>query len=188
MKNTMKNALIGALLLAAAPFATAEDAKAHAVKCGEIYKEASVAVAKSPAKVLEIIAKMVAANEACAGSVVKAAIVATNANDELVSQIVEAAVSAAPKQASSIAANATAVAPSASGKIAAVVARVTSGTAQGPQKVHPNSFPEGPRGVGQGIPTVGPAAVGPAGGVLTSQGGGVQNAHGLVNTPISASR
>lgn len=134
MKNTMKYAFVGALFAAAIPFsAAAEKSVADVKKCSAVYESASKAIAKDPAKVLELVSKLVAANESCAADVVKAAIKTTKANKELVGQIVETAATAAPKQLSQIAAAAMSVAVDSSAQIAAVVNKINTqqGTAQG---------------------------------------------------------
>lgn len=162
MKNTMKYALAGALFATTASFATAAEGSVEAQKCSEIYQSSSAAITKSPAKVLELVSQQVAANEACAGDVVKAAIIVTSASNELVAQIVETAVTAAPKQLSKITAVAVATAPDASAQIAAVVAKMDKGTADS-NKVNPLDL------AGRGNVGV---KNGPGGGSITSPGGG----------------
>ena len=129
----MKYALVGALFAAAAPFAVAAERSAADVKkCSAVYQSASKAIAKDPAKVLELVSKLVAANESCAAEVVKAAIVTTKASGELVGQIVETAATVAPKQLSHIAAAAMAVAVDSRVQIATVINKINAqlGTAQ----------------------------------------------------------
>ena len=129
----MKYAIVGALFAAAAPFAVAAERSAADVKkCSAVYQSASKAIAKDPAKVLELVSKLVAANESCAAEVVKAAIVTTKANGELVGQIVETAATVAPKQLSQIAAAAMAVAVDSRVQIGTVVNKINAqlGTAQ----------------------------------------------------------
>ena len=140
----MKYALVGALFAAAAPFAAAAEKSAVDVKqCSAVYQSASKAIAKDPAKVLELVYNLVAANESCAADVVKAAIKTTKANNELVGQIVETAATVAPKQLSQIVAAATAVAVDASSQIAAVVNKINAkqGTAQSYEKLIVSMFP-----------------------------------------------
>jgi len=133
MKKTIKYAFVGALFAAAVPFAAAaEKSAADVKKCSAVYESASKAIAKDPAKVLELVSKLVAANESCAADVVKAAIKTTKANKELVGQIVETAATVAPKQLSQIAAAAMAVAVDSRIQIAAVVNKINAqqGTSQ----------------------------------------------------------
>ena len=169
----MKYALAGALFATTASFATAAEG---AEKCSEVYKSSSVVITKAPSKVLEHVSTLVAANEACAGDVVKAAIVATTASNELVAQIVETAAAVAPKQLSKIVASAVATAPDASNEIAAVVAKMDKGTAQG-TTVDPRDL------AGQGEVGV---QTGAGAGNLTSQGGGTGAGTGTnpTGTPV----
>lgn len=174
MKNTMKYALAGALFATSATFASAAEASVEAKKCSAVYQSSSAAITQSPGKVLEHVSALVAANEACAGDVVKAAIVVTRANNELVGQIVEAAVAAAPKQVSKIVASAVATAPDASAAIAAVVSKMDKGTAQN-NKVNPLNL----AGFGEvGVQNSN------GGGTLQSQGGGGSSSeNSLEGTP-----
>ncbi|MFC4993728.1 hypothetical protein [Rubritalea tangerina] len=192
MKNTMKYAMLGALV-ASASMANAQN-EAKAEPCAPISTEVKKSVTQSPEKVLEIVAKMVAANEACAGDVVKAAIQSSKANAELVGQIVETAATAAPKQISKIVAAATAVAPDASKQIAAVANKVNAelGTAQA-RPVHPLDFPEGdpngnPGPGGPNHPLVGPPTGAPAGAGVSGPAGIPSEANSITNTPPGASR
>lgn len=116
MKTTLKFALVGVLFASATTFAGAAESN-----CQEVTKATNAAVAKSPEKVLEIVAKLVAENKACSCEVVKAAIISTEADKELVGKIVETAVKAAPEQISLISTCALAVAPDAQAQIVAVV-------------------------------------------------------------------
>lgn len=127
----MKYALVGALFATTASLATAADKGVEAQKCSEVYQNSSVVITKAPSKVLEHVATLVAANEQCAGDVVKAAITVTKADDKLVGQIVETAITSAPKQLSKIVAAAVATAPDAKTQIAAVVSNFGQGTAEG---------------------------------------------------------
>ena len=200
----MKYAFVGALFAAAVPFAAAaEKSAADLKKCSAVYESASKAIAKDPAKVLELVSKLVAANESCAADVVKAAIITTKANNELVDQIVETAATSAPKQISQIAAAATAVAPDTSPQIAAVVNKInaqlgTLGSTQPPRPVHPLDFPEGTttaiENSGKGglnhplHPLVGPPAGGPAGAGIADASGSSHEGNSLTNTPRGATR
>ena len=120
MKNITKYALFGAVLALITP--------AHAEKtdCYKIYTAVKKAVAAQPAKVLELIATKVAQNESCACEVVKAAIVASDADKKLVAGIVETAVEAAPGKVRIIGQCAVAVAPDALAEVQAVVTKYSA--------------------------------------------------------------
>ena len=115
MKNTLKFALT-ALLFAAAPFA-----QANTLDCVKVSNAVRLAVAADSDKVLEIVAKQIAANESCACEVVKAAIIASDAKKEVVAQIVDVAINEAPSMLRIIAQCATAIAPDAQPNIQAIL-------------------------------------------------------------------
>ncbi|MFT5906192.1 MAG: hypothetical protein ACI9E1_001798 [Cryomorphaceae bacterium] len=121
MKNTLKFALVGALLAVAAPVASAAD-------CYAVSKLAAKEITAKPKQVLAIVARQVGVNEACACEIVKAAIVVTEADKKLVAQIVEQAIEAAPKRVSLITACALAVAPDARAEVMKVSAKYSKGT------------------------------------------------------------
>lgn len=107
MKRTL-NYLAIAALFAASPVAMAEESSCF---------DRSVAVTKmvtaAPDNVLEIVAREVAATPGCSCEIVKAAIVATEADRDLVAQIVATSIEAAPEKMRIIAQCAVAVAPDA---------------------------------------------------------------------------
>jgi hypothetical protein len=120
MKNTIKYALFGAVLASVTPaFADTPD-------CYKVSTAVKKAVAAQPDKVLELVAAQVAQNESCACEVVKAAIVASDANKALVANIVNAAVTAAPSRVRIIGQCAVAVAPDALAEVQAVVTKMSS--------------------------------------------------------------
>ncbi|MGY8648051.1 MAG: hypothetical protein ACKVLL_11940 [Verrucomicrobiales bacterium] len=80
-----------------------------------------LAVAADSDKVLEIVAKQIAANESCACEVVKAAIIASDAKKEVVAQIVDVAINEAPSMLRIIAQCAIAIAPDAQPNIQAIL-------------------------------------------------------------------
>ena len=123
MKNTLKFALVGALLAVAAPVASAAD-------CYAVSKLAAKEISAKPKHVLTIVAQQIAANEACACEIVKAAIVVTEADKKLVAQIVEQAIEAAPKRVSLITTCALAVAPDAHAEVMEVSAKYSKGTGE----------------------------------------------------------
>ncbi len=116
MKNTLRFALVGALLSVAAPVASAAN-------CYTVSKQAAKLIAAKPANVLAIVAKQIEANPGCACEVVKAAIVSTEANKKLVAQIVEQAIKSAPKKMNLITKCALSVAPDARNEVVAVATK-----------------------------------------------------------------
>lgn len=118
MKRTLKFALVSAFL-AATPAVIAADSEKS---CKNIQAAVEKAVKVDEAKVLEVVEAQASANAGCACEVVKAAIIATEANKELVRQIVEVAVVAAPDEMRLIAQCAVAVAPDAVGEVQKVLA------------------------------------------------------------------
>ncbi len=124
MKNTLKFALVGALLAVAAPVASAAD-------CYAVSKSVAKEIAAKPKHVLTIVSEQIAANEACACEIVKAAIVVTEADKTLVAQIVEQAIEAAPKKVSLITTCALAVAPDAHAEVMEVSAKYAKGAGEG---------------------------------------------------------
>lgn len=123
MKNTLKFALVGALL-ASSPVAYAAD-------CYAVSKQAAIEIATKPKNVLAIVAQKIAANEACACEIVKAAIVVTEADKKLVAKIVEQAIEVAPKRLTLITNCALAVAPDANAEVMEVSSRYTKGRGDG---------------------------------------------------------
>lgn len=79
--------------------------------CSEIAGDVRVAVEKDPSKVLMVVEDALVINEGCAGDIVTAAILASNADASLAAQIVQTAVSVAPKMAGVINDAATAAIP-----------------------------------------------------------------------------
>jgi hypothetical protein len=118
MKRTLNYAVL-ACAVATAPAALAEESTCYAAS-----KAVTKAVAAKPDDVLAIVAKNIAASPGCACEIVKAAIVATEADKQLVGQIVGAAIEAAPDKAQVITTCAIAVAPDAISEIKAVLAKL----------------------------------------------------------------
>ena len=114
MKNTLKFAL-SAALLSAAPIA-AVDAK----DCVKLSESVKAAVVADSSQVLRIVASNVAANESCACEIVKAAIIAADADEALVGKIVSTAILEAPSEARMITQCAIATAPDAIAVVLAV--------------------------------------------------------------------
>ena len=84
---------------------------ASAQNCGEIANDVSVAVGKDPSKVLMVVEDALVISEGCAGDIVKAAIVASKADNAMAGQIVQTAISVAPKMTVAINEAAASVAP-----------------------------------------------------------------------------
>ena len=108
--------------------------------CDNIAKDVSTAVAKDPAKVLMIVEDALVINENCACEVVKAAIVAANADKSTVQQIVQTALAVAPKMAAVINECANAAAAGSIDSLAAASAEPTSG-GKGAREVLPPTPP-----------------------------------------------
>lgn len=123
MKNTIKFALVGALL-ATIPVSAAED-------CYAISKLVAKKIAAQPKNVLSIVSEQITANESCACEIVKAAIVTTEADKKLVAQIVEQAIEAVPTKVSLITTCALAVAPDAHAEVMEVAAKYSKGSGEG---------------------------------------------------------
>jgi len=117
MKNTIKYALFGAILASVTP------AFAETPDCYKISTAVKKAVAAHPEKILELVAAQVAQNESCACEIVKAAIVTSDADKQLVASIVETAITAAPSKVRIIGQCAVAVAPDALAEVQAVVTK-----------------------------------------------------------------
>ena len=117
MKRTLEHAAF-ALTFALAPVALAEDAD-----CYKVSEAVSQAVIAKPDNVLQIVGREVSSNTTCACEVVKAAIVASEADRKLVGQIVASAIEAAPEQMRTIANCAIAVAPDALPNVQGILAQ-----------------------------------------------------------------
>lgn len=125
MKNTIKYALFGAALALVTPsYAAAPD-------CYKVSTAVKKAVAANPENVLELVATQVSQNESCACEIVKAAIVASDADKKLVASIVSSAVTAAPDKVRIIGQCAVAVAPDALAEVQAVVTKFGANAGDG---------------------------------------------------------
>ena len=125
MKNTIKYALFGAALALVTP------SHAAALDCYKVSAAVKKAVAAQPEKVLEVVATQVAQNEACACEIVKAAIVASDADKKMVASIVMTAITEAPEKLRIIGQCAVAVAPDALAEVQAVVTKVGANAGDG---------------------------------------------------------
>lgn len=125
MKNTLKFTITAALL-AVSPLASAGQAD-----CVKLSNAVKVAVAADSAKLLEIVVANISANESCACEIVKAAIVASDANDKVVAKIVNAAILEAPSQARVIAQCAIATSPSSTAAVQSVLEKYDAAGGEG---------------------------------------------------------
>jgi hypothetical protein len=114
--------------------------------CDKIAEDVREAVSKDPAKVLMIVEDALVINETCACEIIKTAIMAANADEAMVVQIVQTALAVAPKMSAVIAECATAAAPAAGPAIAALGAGGESTTV----------VAESPTGGGKGVVAVAP--------------------------------
>jgi len=117
MKKTIKLAIVATFVAVSPVFAS---------DCQKLSSDVTQEITKAPEDVLSLVAKHVAANEGCGCEIVKAAIVATEADKALVAQIVQAAITQAPKEMNTIATCAIAVAPDAYKEVQAVYAAAAS--------------------------------------------------------------
>ena len=125
MKNNMKYALFGAVLALITPsYAATPD-------CYKVSATVKKAVMENPEKVLELVAAQVAQNESCACEIVKAAIVASDADKKLVADIVSSAITAALEKVRIIGQCAVAVAPDALAQVQAVVTKFGANAGDG---------------------------------------------------------
>jgi hypothetical protein len=115
----MKKSLLLTLLTVAATSVTfaADEAK----ECTPVSATVTAEVTAKPSNVLTIVNEQIAANPTCACEIVKAAVLASKADKDLVGQIVFTAVTAAPTEATTVAECAVAVAPEASENVKAAL-------------------------------------------------------------------
>lgn len=116
------------LLIATVSIATASQALAEKVNCQTLSNTVKISVAANKSRVLELVSTYIGQNESCACEVVKAAIVASDANANLVADITEAAIIASPNQIELIGQCAVAVAPDAYNQVQAVVNKYSGGS------------------------------------------------------------
>ena len=125
MKKTLQYALMSAV------FALAPAAFADSADCIKVSAAVKKAVEASPSNILEIVAKQVAANESCACEVVKAAIISSDADKNLVASIVDTAILEAPEMKAIIAQCAIAIAPDAVANVQKVMAKYDAAQGDG---------------------------------------------------------
>ena len=112
--------IIKSLVIAAALTAV-PSLYAKKLNCLALSNTVKVAVAAEKSSVLELVSTHVAQNESCACEIVQAAIVASDADTQLVADITEAAIVASPSQMRLIGQCSVAVAPDAFDKVQAVL-------------------------------------------------------------------
>jgi hypothetical protein len=117
MKYAIKYTLFVAALTLVIP------AQAEKIDRQQVYTNVKNNVLANPEMVLELVKKNVAKNQSCACEIVKAAIIASNADKNLVADIVEAAITSAPDKARLIGQCAVAVAPDALAEVQAMVVK-----------------------------------------------------------------
>jgi len=118
MKSTFYSALIACAVGLSPTIMAAE------TDCTKLSDTVKKLVGAKPDHVLEIVERQTAANPMCSCEVVKAAIVATEADRKLVGQIVATAIEAAPEKLNIITSCAIAVAPDALQEIKAILAKL----------------------------------------------------------------
>jgi hypothetical protein len=112
--------------LCAAALLTPHGARAGDVsRCDKIAQQVRAAIEKEPQKILVIVEDNMVANEPCACEIVKAAILASKADGDMVRQIVMTATHVSPAMSRVIADCASAVAPDHSDKINDAVSKTT---------------------------------------------------------------
>jgi hypothetical protein len=150
----IKTVVMSVCLIGAGGFAMAGEGE----NCVAVAKRVAERIGEDSTRVLLTVEDAVIANEACACEIVKAAILASKADGELVRQIVFTAASAAPAQTALIAECALSVAPEAASEIRAALESLISSKSTG--NVVPAAVPasEGFRASPAGIFMVQPAA------------------------------
>jgi len=100
--------------------------------CDDIARDVASAVAKEPGKVLMIVEDALVINETCACEIIRAAIMASNADATQVNQIVQTAISVAPKMSGVIMDCATSASPG-----TAITSQVTTTSPSGKEVKNP---------------------------------------------------
>lgn len=124
MKKPTLPVILALAAVAFAPAALGEEAQKEA--CTSLSAQVSKEVAAAPEKVLVIVAELIQANPSCSCEVVKAAIAASKADQDLIGEIVFTAVSAAPAESTTIAECAVAASPAAADSIKSALRRAMS--------------------------------------------------------------
>ncbi|MES2508115.1 MAG: hypothetical protein V4599_15535 [Verrucomicrobiota bacterium] len=119
------NALRSAVcLLGLAISAEFSQALAQSSGCDDISRDVAAAIQKDPSKALMIVEDALVINESCACEIIKAAILASQADSAMVNQIVQTGIAVAPKMSGVIMDCATSVSPGAAITNVASVASV----------------------------------------------------------------
>lgn len=116
--------ILSAALLSSTAFGAAPD-------CLAVAAQVKKAIAAEPAKVLQIVATEVAANESCACEIVKSAILASQADATMVASIVETAATTAPEQMRLVSQCAMAAAPDSLAAVQAVLTKLDPSAGDG---------------------------------------------------------
>jgi len=103
-----------------------------AAPCDDIARDVASAVTKEPGKVLMIVEDALVINESCACEIIRAAIIAANADATQVNQIVQTAISVAPKMSGVIMDCATSASPG-----TAITSQVTTTSSSGKDVKNP---------------------------------------------------
>lgn len=109
--NQLQLTLVAAALFSG--YAIAQEPSAQLPPCEEVVKTLQAEIAAEPSRVLLAVENALTVNSSCACEIIRAAIVATKADSEMVGEIVFAAVNAAPAEAAKIVECAAAEAPKA---------------------------------------------------------------------------
>lgn len=165
MKNSLKLLLVTAALGTAPIYAQ----DAEPADCTAIVASVTNSIEADKSEVLNVVSTQVGATPNCACEIVKAAIVASEASNDLVGQIVETAINAAPGKSSLIAQCATSEAPGALAQINAGVINAGGTPAGGLGGDNPLDFPGDV--AGGGVVSGGDQNSGAGAGTGESQGG-----------------
>lgn len=129
---------------------------ADVANCDKVGTDVRAAVEKEPKKVLVVVEDAMVANESCACEIVKAAILSSHADPELIRQIVLTATNVAPRMAAVIAECAAGIAPDHSKDVAKSVKQVIGVVPEAPPAG--NDFTPVPADI-RGVYLIQPAAL-----------------------------
>jgi hypothetical protein len=101
-------------------------AQAQSGGCEDISRDVTTAIQNDPSKALMIVEDALVINESCACEIIKAAILASQADSAMVNQIVQTGISVAPKMSGVIMDCATAVSPAALSSVTATTKTTAS--------------------------------------------------------------
>lgn len=121
-------------LLGLATIAGFSQVKNYAAGCDDISNDVAAAIQKDPSKTLMIVEDALVINESCACEIIKAAILASQADSGLVNQIVQTGISVAPKMSGVIMDCATSVSPAAITAVSTVSSDYLTDSGKNPSK------------------------------------------------------